>query len=131
MDCALRLRRQHRITPGQIAGISCRTAEGPVPRLWEPLASKHKPANGYENQKQLETLTATTIDKLMTEDVVTISSQATVQDLTELFLHKKGNPIPVVDDGKLVGIVSRADIVKLIAGKDLLSHSFLPLAKGE
>ena len=47
MDCALRLRQQHRIEPEQIAGIRCRTAEGPVPRLWEPLASKHNPANGY------------------------------------------------------------------------------------
>ena len=110
--------------------------EGPlhVPNFLGILGSLiylDNPADGDEIQKQLETLTATTIDKLMTEDVVTISSQATVQDLTELFLHKKGNPIPVVDDGKLVGIVSRADIVKLIAGKDLLSHSFLPLAKGE
>lgn len=89
------------------------------------------PADGDEIQKQLETMSATTVDKLMTQDVVTISSDATVQDAAELFLHKKGNPIPVVDGEKLVGIVSRADIVKLIAGKELLSHSFLPLAKGE
>ena len=30
-----------------IAAIRCRTAAGPVPRLWEPLAAKHAPANGY------------------------------------------------------------------------------------
>lgn len=78
------------------------------------------PAKGDEIQKQLEILTATTIQKLMTKDVMTISSESTVHDAAELFLHKKGNPIPVVDDGKLVGIVSRADIVKLIAGEQEL-----------
>jgi 2-methylcitrate dehydratase PrpD len=40
MDCALRLRAQHAIRPDQIAEIHCRTAQGPVPRLWEPLAAK-------------------------------------------------------------------------------------------
>ncbi len=43
MDCALRLRERHKIQPEQIAQIRCRTAEGPLPRLWEPLAAKHKP----------------------------------------------------------------------------------------
>ena len=58
MDCALRLRQQHRIKPEQIAGIICRTAEGPIPRLWEPLASKHKPANGYAAKFSLPYLLA-------------------------------------------------------------------------
>jgi 2-methylcitrate dehydratase PrpD len=46
MDCALRLRERHKIQPEQIVQIRCRTAEGPLPRLWEPLAAKHKPPNG-------------------------------------------------------------------------------------
>lgn len=88
------------------------------------------PANGDEIQRQLETLTATTVDKLMTQEVVTISSEAKVQDAAELFLHKKGNPIPVVDEGKLVGIISRADIVKLIAGeKELREKEWHELIK--
>src|SRR6266850_4857606 len=45
MDCALRVR--HRVSPDDIVEIRCRTAEGPVPRLWEPLAAKHAPQNGY------------------------------------------------------------------------------------
>jgi len=27
--------------------VRCRTAAGPIPRLWEPLAAKHRPKNGY------------------------------------------------------------------------------------
>ena len=58
MDCALRLREQHRIKPEEIVDIRCRTAEGPIPRLWEPLASKHRPANGYAAKFSLPYLLA-------------------------------------------------------------------------
>ena len=58
MDCALRLREKHQIRPEQIASISCRTAEGPVPRLWEPLAAKHLPSNGYAAKFSLPYLLA-------------------------------------------------------------------------
>ena len=63
MDCALRLREQHRLKPEQIAAIRCRTAEGPIPRLWEPLASKHKPANGYASKFSLPYLLAAILVK--------------------------------------------------------------------
>ena len=58
MDCALRLRQRHQIKPEQIAEIRCRTAEGPIPRLWEPLASKHSPQNGYAAKFSLPYLLA-------------------------------------------------------------------------
>ena len=58
MDCALRLRDKHQIRPADIASVSCRTAEGPVPRLWEPLAAKHRPANGYAAKFSLPYLLA-------------------------------------------------------------------------
>jgi 2-methylcitrate dehydratase PrpD len=46
IDCALRLRR-HGARPEEVTDILCETAEGYVHRLWEPLASKHRPANAY------------------------------------------------------------------------------------
>jgi 2-methylcitrate dehydratase PrpD len=50
MDCALRLRNEHSLGPAeidQIDRIVCRTAEGAVHRLWEPLADKRRPQTGY------------------------------------------------------------------------------------
>src|SRR5438876_5834069 len=63
MDCALRLRERHKIQPEQIAQIRCRTAEGPLPRLWEPLAAKHKPPNGYAAKFSLPYLLAVILVK--------------------------------------------------------------------
>jgi len=73
MDCALRLRTQHRITPQQIATIRCRTAEGPIPRLWEPLASKHNPANGYAAKFSLPYLLA----------IMLVKGRATLAEFTD------------------------------------------------
>ncbi len=46
IDCARRLRAGG-IDPTQIVSIECETAEGILHRLWEPLAAKQTPPNGY------------------------------------------------------------------------------------
>ncbi|HEU5319879.1 MAG TPA: MmgE/PrpD family protein [Methylomirabilota bacterium] len=58
MDCALRLRERHHVRPDEIVEVRCRTAEGPVPRLWEPLAAKRTPPNGYAAKFSLPYLLA-------------------------------------------------------------------------
>jgi len=45
IDCARRLAKQ--VDPDDVAEIVCETAEGIVHRLWEPLATKQGPPNGY------------------------------------------------------------------------------------
>jgi len=47
MDCALKIRQKHAPAPARIKEVVCRTAEGPVHRLWEPLADKQKPISSY------------------------------------------------------------------------------------
>jgi 2-methylcitrate dehydratase PrpD len=63
MDCALRLRERHAIRPDDVVAIRCRTAAGPVPRLWEPLAAKHAPPNGYAAKFSLPYLVAVILVK--------------------------------------------------------------------
>ena len=58
MDCAARLRATHGVKAEQITAIRCRTAAGPVPRLWEPLPAKHVPPNGYAAKFSLPYLLA-------------------------------------------------------------------------
>jgi 2-methylcitrate dehydratase PrpD len=59
MDCAARLREAHGVRAESIAAVRCRTSAGPVPRLWEPLAAKHAPPNGYAAKFSLPYLLAT------------------------------------------------------------------------
>ena len=46
IDCARRLM-QEGLALDQVVAIECDTAEGIVHRLWEPLAAKRNPLNGY------------------------------------------------------------------------------------
>ncbi|HEY7675334.1 MAG TPA: MmgE/PrpD family protein [Burkholderiales bacterium] len=46
IDCALRLAKRG-FSAEDVSDVLCETAEGYVHRLWEPLASKHRPANDY------------------------------------------------------------------------------------
>lgn len=46
IDCALRLARKG-FRAEDVASVLCETAEGYVHRLWDPLESKHTPANDY------------------------------------------------------------------------------------
>ncbi|MBL8806709.1 MAG: MmgE/PrpD family protein [Rhodospirillales bacterium] len=46
IDCAKRLAARG-IVPEKIESIECETAEGILHRLWEPIATKRKPPNGY------------------------------------------------------------------------------------
>jgi 2-methylcitrate dehydratase PrpD len=46
IDCARKLVAEG-LKPAEITSIECETAEGIVHRLWEPLANKQNPPNGY------------------------------------------------------------------------------------
>ena len=86
------------------------------------------PLNGDEIEKQIATLTATKVEQVMKQKVVSVTSNADITEVAEIL--KKLNPVPVIDDGALVGIVSRADIVKLLAGdKDLAKTEWRSLTK--
>ncbi|MBI4489719.1 MAG: MmgE/PrpD family protein, partial [Deltaproteobacteria bacterium] len=47
MDCALRLRQAHGVKAEDVVEARCRTPEGVVPILWEPLAEKRRPSTSY------------------------------------------------------------------------------------
>ena len=46
IDCARKLVAEG-VAPDDVISIECKTAEGIVHRLWEPLAAKQNPPNGY------------------------------------------------------------------------------------
>lgn len=50
----------------------------------------------------------------MSRDVVSFSEEDSAVDVCKFFMHSYVRRVPIVHDGKLVGIVSRHDIVELI-----------------
>jgi CBS domain-containing protein len=70
---------------------------------------------GMEGQLKLE---ATTASDAMTLPPVTIESRRPLTVAAALMLERGVNRLPVVDDGELVGIVTRADLVRAFARDD-------------
>src|SRR4029078_1243580 len=58
IDCAKKLKAQG-IKPADIKEMVCETPGGSVHRLWEPLADKQKPKNGYAAKFSIPYLLAT------------------------------------------------------------------------
>jgi 2-methylcitrate dehydratase PrpD len=87
MDCAVRLRERHRLRPEDVVAVRCRTASGPVPRLWEPLAAKHAPPNGYAAKFSLPYLIA----------VILVRGMAGLADFTDA----------AVRDPSILGLAAR------------------------
>jgi len=57
---------------------------------------------------------STPVADIMTADVITASSQLTVNECMEMMTAKKCRHLPVVDDGDLVGMISIGDLVQAI-----------------
>jgi len=56
----------------------------------------------------------TTVGELMTKDVFTVSPETTIKECLTLATEHRFRHLPVVEKGKLVGIITIGDIVKVI-----------------
>jgi CBS domain-containing protein len=71
-----------------------------------------------EARAQLAKLAAVTAGEAMTAPAVTIGSARPISEAAALMTSRKVNRLPVVDDGRLVGIVTRADLVRAYVRSD-------------
>ncbi len=61
------------------------------------------------------------VDEVMTSDVVTVGEDASLEEVVVLMRRHRIKRLPVLRGGKLVGIVSRADLVRVLADALLAS----------
>ncbi len=55
-----------------------------------------------------------TIGQVMAKTLISVSSTATVKEVAEILSDREFHAIPVVDDGKLVGIVTTTDLINYL-----------------
>jgi len=70
-------------------------------------------------EKQVQKIAAITVGQAMTPNPVTVQTDTDIEKVAALMVDKNFHTLPVVDEGKLVGIVGKEDILKtLIPGSD-------------
>ena len=65
-------------------------------------------------EDRLRKAVAATAKDMMTEDPVTVDADATVAEAARLISSKKHNRLPVVEHGRLVGVVTRLDVLEAL-----------------
>jgi CBS domain-containing protein len=68
-----------------------------------------EPLSHFEGR--LRKATAALARDLMTEDPITIEAGAPVQEAARMIARSKHNRLPVVEHGRLVGVVTRVDVL--------------------
>ena len=73
------------------------------------------PGSLHKFEEKFTKAVADTAGQIMTSDVITVDADDSVEDVATMMTKKKLKRFPVVRDGKLVGIITMADIVRLIS----------------
>lgn len=88
-----------------------------------PDAIRHRPLArfiGESGQSRAQSLkqAAVTAHEAMTCPAVTITSGRPIHEAAAIMTARRVNRLPVIDDGRLVGIISRADLVRAYVRSD-------------
>lgn len=55
-----------------------------------------------------------TIEQVMAKNLVSVNSQNSIKEVAELLASKEFHAIPVIDNGKLMGIVTTTDLINYL-----------------
>ena len=73
-----------------------------------PLSSSKK------MEQEMKKMAASTVAQAMVADPITVTPDTPISDIAMLMVEKHFHTIPVVQDGKVVGIVGKEDVLKLL-----------------
>jgi CBS domain-containing protein len=63
-------------------------------------------------EKELKRMTAQTVGDIYTQEVETVSPDMSISDIADIMSNRKIHSLPVVEGKKIVGVVSRIDLIR-------------------
>jgi CBS domain-containing protein len=101
---------------GELLGI---VSERELTDWYDEVASGLARQSGPAPDAYARRLTATTAASIMTRPTVSLDTSAPLGQATRLFRERGAARLPVLRDGKLIGILTRADVLKVMAARFL------------
>jgi len=71
-------------------------------------------------EKVTEDLLSQKVGDVMSKNPITIDDNKSIADVISSMINNKVNRLPVLKKGKLIGIISRHDLLKVLVNKSLL-----------
>jgi len=105
---------------GRLVGILCQSdlvaqqKRMPIPSVFTLLDTliPLNPTKSFE--KEIKKIAATTVAEAMTRDPVTVDPEASLEDVATLMVEKGFHTIPVLEGGKLVGVIGKEDVLRTL-----------------
>jgi CBS domain-containing protein len=68
-------------------------------------------------EERVQKAFASNVEEMMTPDPITVEEDAPVEEAARLIARHKHNRLPVVDSGRLVGVVTRVDVLDALTAE--------------
>lgn len=105
---------------GRLKGILCQSdliaqqKRIPIPSVFNLLDGLIPLTSQKNLEKDMKKIAATTVSEAMTVDPVTVDPETTIEDIATLMVEKKFHTLPVVDQGRIVGIIGKEDVLRTL-----------------
>jgi len=109
---------------GHVIGIVCQSdliaqqKRIPVPSLFTFLDGYITLTSAKQFEKEVAKIAAATVRQAMTSDPVTVTPETTLEEVATLMVERNYHTLPVVEAGRLVGIVGKEDMLRTLMEKD-------------
>ena len=105
---------------GELVGILCQSdliiqqKNIPIPSLFTLLDGFIPLTSSKKIDREVEKIAATKVEDAMTANPVTVNPDTGIEKVAAFMVEKNYHTLPVVDGGKLVGIVGKVDVLKTL-----------------
>jgi CBS domain-containing protein len=110
---------------GRLKGIICQNdlivqqKKFPLPSVFTLLDGLIPLTSSKQMDKEVQKMAAITVGQAMTPDPITVDPETPLEEIATLMVKKNIHTLPVVEKGKLVGVVGKEDILRtLLPGSD-------------
>ena len=105
---------------GQLVGIICQSdlvaqqKRFPLPSVFNLLDGLIPISSPKALEKEMQKIAASRVSEAMSPHPVTVSPQTSLEEIATLMVSKGFHTLPVVEGGKLVGIIGKEDVLRTL-----------------
>jgi CBS domain-containing protein len=81
------------------------------------LFDAYIPLGAGKMESEIKKITATTVGEICSKDVITVDEEASVEYIATIMTEKKIHTLPVLREGKLVGVIGKKDLIRSMTGQ--------------
>jgi len=105
---------------GRLLGILCQDdlivqqKQVPLPSVFTLLDGMIPLFSGKQMEKEVEKMVAMTVSQAMTPNPRTVEPETALEEIATLMVRKNIHTLPVLEKGKLVGIIGKEDVLRTL-----------------